>query len=698
MTPYLICEFEKQTLTNLVKESFKTEFPDIFHKKQIEYIYRYLKDADCKTVILEYDYIDKDYLDDYARYYVKGFNNSGYRSARLHFFSMEFDHSDIEGYLYEGISIERQERLQLSYLGFMIVKPLPKTFIGRTCLRVYPEINSGIHKKCLSRDYTVDLFGMKLTVSSIAFQEQDKVISACATTSIWSALHAIQWKNTRDIPSRCVITTNAINHINDSSNSFPNKELSNKQILRAIDSEQLKHQTEYLRDTSWDVFFNKIRIHINSGLPLILGGEIFSLEDSGSYVKKAGHAVTILGYKSSGSRALYIHDDRLGPFARATFKDISKKNLNDISLAKWGLELQEKDDDGKWRSPHEILIPNILITVQYPKVRLPYNFANNTCYLIQLIYCDFVKLAAEKKSQSQVQFQVKAQEENVVLTYDIELREISAIRQDFLNYNFVLSSEIYPSESEEFLKSSRMDFLSKSYARFQWVASFKLNGVAAFKVLFDATDIPQGNAVSAILYESKDCCDAVFITLRHIVKIEPYIDMISSFKSDGHFFNSFMKAINEDDGGYLHYLDVNYGKLRAPKSLKKGEFHGGVVNQNETTRKFYGKANVTLASICSELVNDDESSFLIWAIGDDGTLLIGREIGESGHPTLTGFKPARIAGEIRLVDNVLSINSKSGRYSRDYKNTTFLLGNAVDKFKSIFQEKEFKMNVLEFNG
>ncbi|MEX0527888.1 hypothetical protein, partial [Raoultella terrigena] len=75
MTPYLICNFEKQTLTNLVKESFKTEFPDIYHKQQIDYIYRYLKDAGCETVILEYDYMDKDYLEDYARYYVKGFNN-----------------------------------------------------------------------------------------------------------------------------------------------------------------------------------------------------------------------------------------------------------------------------------------------------------------------------------------------------------------------------------------------------------------------------------------------------------------------------------------------------------------------------------------------------------------------------------------------------------------------------------------------
>ncbi|SLW92842.1 Uncharacterised protein [Klebsiella pneumoniae] len=681
MTPYLICKFEKQTLTNLVKESFKTEFPDIFHKQQIDYIYRYLKDAGCETVILEYDYIDKDYLEDYARYYVKGFNNSGYRSARLHFFAMMFDHSDIDGYLFRGLNKKERSQLQLSYLGFMVIKPLPKTFIGRTCLRVYHSISSDINKKCLSRDYSVDLFGIQLKIRSIAFQEQDKVISACATTSIWSALHAIQWKNVKDIPSRGVITTNAINHINDSSNSFPNKELTNKQILRAIDSEQLKHQTEFLKGKEQDVFFNKIRVYINSGLPLLLGGDIFTWSDSEDIQRKAGHAVTILGYKSSGKRALYIHDDRLGPYARATFKDVSSIKLNDDSLASWGLVLQEKNDEGEWRDPHEILIPNILITVQYPKVRLPYNYANNTCRLIQTIYSDYIQRVAGK---------------DCGLTYDVELREISSIRQDFINYKFDYKSELKPSKSNYFLKNSRVDFLSRSYARFQWVASFQINRKDIFKIMFDATDIPQGNAVSAIIYENMDYCDAIFDTLRKIVKVEPYLTTVSTFKTDEHFFNSFLKKITENRDSYSNYLDSQFGKLRAPKSLKSGEFLNGRVHENTTTMKFYGKSEKTLASICSGLRNNDDKSFLIWAIGDDGALFIGSEIDDNGHPSLTGFKPARIAGEILKVNGVLSINSKSGRYSRDYKNKTELLRNAVGKFKSVFQEKDFDMKVLKF--
>lgn len=691
MTPYLICEFEKQTLTNLVKESFNTDFPDIFHKKQIDYIYRYLKDLGCLTVILEFDYIDKDYLEDYARYYVKGFNNSGGKTARLHFFSSKFDHSNIENYLFNGSRARKKIDLQGSYLGFMVVKPLPKTFVGRTCLKLYPDILREKNKKCLSREYTVDLFGIKLTVNSIAFQEQDKIISACATTSIWSALHAISWKNVRDIPSRIEITTNAINHINESSNSFPSKELSNKQILRAVDSEKLKHQAIKVSGISKDTFFKIVKIHINSGLPLILGVNVFNVLNNSSLKEKAGHAVTILGYKeSSTDPAIYIHDDRLGPYSRASFKSLSSFENNGSLINEWGLVLQEKDDQGYWVEPHEILIPDSLITLQYPKVRLPYNYAENTCHLIQLIYNGFMEVVAKGNKADDPDNTFK-------LTYDVQLKEISEIRGDFLGYKFNVSKRnINPNLSLKFLKESRADFLARSYARFQWVASFKINDSDAFKLLFDATDIPQGNAVSAVMHEDMYYSDAFFKVINKIIKIEPYRSIIAEFTSDEHFFNSFVKKINESRDDYPHYLDSHFGKLRAPNKLKAGEFQGGKVNENKSTKRLYGKCNETLESVCSGLENNNDDSYLIWAIADDGALLIGQEKGDNGHPSLTGFKPARIAGEIRRVDGKLSINSKSGRYSRDYDNKPKLLKNAVDKFRSVFQEKGFELGILKF--
>ena len=84
--PYLVCRFGKDTLSNVVKECFGSEFPDVFHKQQIDYIFRYLKGLGGKTIVLEFDYVDKDYLDDFSRFYVRRFGAKGYKCARLHFF------------------------------------------------------------------------------------------------------------------------------------------------------------------------------------------------------------------------------------------------------------------------------------------------------------------------------------------------------------------------------------------------------------------------------------------------------------------------------------------------------------------------------------------------------------------------------------------------------------------------------------
>ncbi|HFE3995262.1 TPA: hypothetical protein ACF3MG_005204, partial [Escherichia coli] len=61
-----------------------------------------------------------------------------------------------------------------------------------------------------------------------------------------------------------------------------------------------------------------------------------------------------------------------------------------------------------------------------------------------------------------------------------------------MKYDFSKSNDF---EAEIHCKKSRIDFLTQSYARYHWVASFKLNGEDAFDILFDATDIPQGDAV-----------------------------------------------------------------------------------------------------------------------------------------------------------------------------------------------------------
>lgn len=673
MVPFLVSVFDKSTLSNLVKECFGSDFPDILLKKQIGYIYRYLKDLNAESILLEFDYLDRDYLEDYSRYYVKRFNANGSKCARLHFFSTKVQHSMIDEALTQADSSGAREELQKNYLGYAVIKPLPKTFIGRTCLRTYHDMElSDGSKNLVSRDYDVDLFGIKLSVSSIAFQEQDKVVSACATTAIWAALQGIMWKQVRDIPACSEVTINAINHIDGSSNSFPSRELSNKQILRALDVEDLRNHHLPLNDISQERFLQIVKYHIDSGLPLILGAEVYAVVNGKELNLLAGHAVTVLGYKNAQTRAVYIHDDRLGPYARAQFIDLAEFDKAPESLKRlWGLVLQEKDEKGAWQLPHEVLIPKSLVMPAHKKVRLPFSFAESTSDFIKSEYENW--LEEEFSGASEQYAEVKGK-----LDYKLRLEEISAIRQRIIDFDFELVPENAGKLSA--LNKSKIDFLTKSYARFHWVAEFYYEGVEAFEVLFDATDIPQGDAVVGIFIKNAEKAEAVLTIFR---KYAASANKIEQPESES-FYVSFLKQLRVPEGTYEDYLDKNFGSLRAPQYLKPKEVASGDIVVNASRKRYYAAVHQSLEQEFPDVQLDEEKSYKLWAVAHDGSLLIGDEIGEVGHPGLTGFKPARIAGELRLTSSGWSLNAKSGRYSKDYPNSNELLENAAEKFRTIF--------------
>lgn len=670
MIPYLVSAFDKSTLSNLVKESFGSDFPDIFKKTQIDYIYRYLKDLGAKSILLEFEYVDKDFLEDYSRYYVKSFNSTGNKCARLHFFSSTVTHGVVEEALVSSAA-DHAPRLQNSYLGFIVVKPLPKTFIGKTCLSHYPAMVQSANRRCIVRPYHVDLFGIKLIVESVAFQEQDKVVSACATTAIWSTLHAMKWRAIRSIPACSEITINAINHIDGSSNNFPSKELSNKQILRALDVERFRNHFLKLNRFSQERFLKTIRYHVDSNLPMILGADVYSISADKELSLRAGHAVSVLGYKNSERPVIYIHDDRLGPFARATFVDLTtyKAPPGSELASTWGVVLQEKDDSGTWKEPHEVLVPTSLIIPSPRKVRLSYEFAEATCDFIKSEYDTWIQELKEKRDVASVP----------QVAFSLRLAEISAIRQQVVGFDFAEMGGESDAIVISNLNRKKVSFLTNSYARFHWVADFNLGGQPAFSILFDATDIPQGKGVTAIFEKNSANSELVLGIFAKYANAGP------PESESAHFYNALQRHLQKPELDYEQYLSNTYGGLRAPHYLKANETRDGNVANNAGRRQYYGSCSKALEDELGELLTKgDPQSFLIWAIAHDGSLLIGQEIDQIGHPGLTRFKPARIAGELKWQESGWYLNSKSGRYSGDYINHRELLENAVEKFKTVF--------------
>lgn len=683
--PYLVCEFGKGTLSNLVKECFGADFPDIIKKKQVNYIYNYLSDLGAKSVLLEAEYVDKDYLEDYSRYYVKCFNRYGERCARLHFFKEEITHSDFDSIFKDPCSTNKGKIID-SYLGFVVVKPIPKTFIGKTCLKVYESFSQKKSPNHLiTQKYEAGLFGLKLHVNTVAFQEQDKVLSACATTAIWSALHALKKGSIRNISSSGEITLAAINHINNSSNSFPNDGLTNKQILRALDVEGLRHHLiniEKFDRSNKNRIFEIIKIYIDSNLPIILGADIYerqtcekkeSSKDQEYIVKHLdGHAVTVLGYEDSpDEKVLYLHDDRIGPFARARIGEINdlvpniKRGAEELD---WCIVLQEKDDDGNWLAAEQILVPDSLIIPTDKKVRIPAEYISNTCCSIieeYETYIESFKAAGEDISKLQG-----------CLTCSVTLGELSDIRERVFNDKRVVN---------------RRKVLTKSAARFLWSAKFNFKDELAFELLFDATDIPQGNIVSNIIIYDDVNFEASIGYFRGLINSgHPLPD-----SDELNFLGAFISFLKEENKDLSYYLDNQYGELRAPLYLKEEELADNQLQEQKNTKKYYGNTSNSLEDDFAD-INGEDSNYAIWVIAHDGALLIGKEDGSKGHPALTGFKPARIAGELRRDADGWYINAKSGRYSGDYEKANDLLNNAKNKFCEVYSCQDLDFRVEEY--
>ncbi len=405
MPLYELKSFTEEELASVMANEYTTPF-EVKKKNHFDYFFGYLKDLETKKIVLEPEYISKDYLHDYTSYYSLCFKEYPKFCSRVHFFSLDFDAKDFETLINNGSpSVD----IRNSYLGFIVIRPIPNTVIGFTALKPYVH-SSGFNQRNFwgLRKYPVHLFGIKLEVESLAFQEQDSVVSACATAAIWSMLHGASYKssNTVLLKSPSEITRDAGNS-SDGNRLFPNKGLDVGQICESIfkaglvcevktqteeykeyddsdvgeDAESVASEKDYedkvegeekecccarnQQDDRVPVEFLKKILNAYSlvSIPIILVIHVDGQDDHGL------HAITVSGFFRGKPKAIdprkkmsflsdniekiYAHDDQWGPFAKITF-------LPDNLL------------QTKWTEiGHEVSINSIIIPV-YPKIRISY--------------------------------------------------------------------------------------------------------------------------------------------------------------------------------------------------------------------------------------------------------------------------------------------------------------------------------------
>jgi hypothetical protein len=326
-----VVPYDLAALCRLVAEASNDRAESFERSVHATFFKSYFAELGAKSILIEEQYTDRDYLEDYAAYYSRCFHEFPRSCRRLHFLSTELTEADY-GKVLNGDASLRQ-RLESHYLGFVVVRPIPGYAIGRTCLRTYAEHGSeGVRSFPVTRSYEANLQGLRLSLQSLAFQQQDRVVAACATAALWSAFHGTGVVFHHRIPSPVDITRNATAHITDETRAIPSSGLSPAQMADAVRACGL--EPVMLRTHDIAVLKGAARAYLLGRIPVLMIGGIYGA--STPLDEKAVHAVAITGFCSSDDATpegqlrlesnriskFYVHDDGVGPFARMAFEPL----------------------------------------------------------------------------------------------------------------------------------------------------------------------------------------------------------------------------------------------------------------------------------------------------------------------------------------------------------------------------------------
>lgn len=369
-----------------LKDILELEVPPLQRSgfRQLSFIERHLRESDkpCKSVIVENHYIDRAFIEDYREFYATSYKQYKNSCRRIHFFSLEKD--ELKKRISDLFDIGRgmgdgsgkfvracEDFSSEAYLGFSVIKPLSGSPVGRTVLSHYQKDagNGNVRKFNCTRYYKIHFFGLEFTVCGLVFQQQDRAVSACATTALWTSLSKLKEFEYLRTPSPAQITKLATQHILHFGRPMPQENgLSVEQMCQAIQSLGL---SPYLIRTD-DLDNTKAYLHaaILSGFaPVLIIERLVNGQLTGE-----GHAVTATGMKMKAEHrptvilrfpdfdvdelandivSIYVNDDRLSPYFRV---EISASN-SDL-IIDFNIQNEDKTvvDCQKWKLSH-ILIP-----------------------------------------------------------------------------------------------------------------------------------------------------------------------------------------------------------------------------------------------------------------------------------------------------------------------------------------------------
>jgi hypothetical protein len=454
--------------------------PDVVKSRDsTTYLFEYLTAVETKAFVVENNYIDYDYTQDHATYYVKCFRDYNKRCKRLHFFDCSLPEEQFIKVVTGNATKQEEDDLKNSYCGFVVVRPLPEAIIGRTVLRTYPSDGGRRNYTCI-RDYDANVFGLDFSIKSLPFQEQDTVLAACATVALWSCFHKTADLFGTPSPSPATITELSAKIVRQS-RPIPSHGLIVEQICSAISTVGLDPEVVQINENV--PLVSLLYGHLRMGLPVLLGAHV---EDRGL------HAIAVAGYSLTSKQVLsqegynkgacppmiglridefYAHDDQIGPFSRLKVGPHAVLNNKKFPVTFTGSWFD------KTRNQYLKFWPVVAIIPVYNKIRVTFLDIQVWVYRLNLLF----NIVAPGSA----------------LEWDVRLTTVND----------------YKSSLRDSKPPNYIDRLLQSHPRFIWRADLSIGQSLTFGFLADATDMARSVPIFDVIWHSDP---ARLITKQHL--------------------------------------------------------------------------------------------------------------------------------------------------------------------------------------
>jgi hypothetical protein len=231
-----------------------------------------------KGVLIERNYIDKDYRSTYYNFYAKKGQHYRADCVRLHFFdeTVTFDE--------KGLKLGcADNQLSHHYFGYMVLRPTGIATIGRSV--VSPDVRSGARGFIITADHKIHLLGYKLTVQGFPSMDQHIDISVCAHAACWSILrhYSERYSTYREVLTHDVTM---MAHQFNPGGLVPSKGLEVSHAERVFqEAGTFPYHVARKSGTPDLSFYRQLSAYVESGFPLFAA------------MHQREHAIAIVGYE-----------------------------------------------------------------------------------------------------------------------------------------------------------------------------------------------------------------------------------------------------------------------------------------------------------------------------------------------------------------------------------------------------------------